>query len=370
MGMRGTHRLAAAHPASREKSSPVAPSHSASHGPWKVSTPPTREDPTHEAFAQNKLEALGLQRRTELGTSTPVEHERLGVLRAQMEDFWTQKLGRAARLAHNVAEIPLRSPAGLETAPSSVQRKVTKTKGQELTVRNMALAAMGKATGNRPSADYGVTPSVFNGQEYPPTAGNQLLQEFGVSTLPSQAGYRTTVQVPNQTVSWVMELPTAGPWASGRKLHSEFVVAQIAQDMEVPAKDPIRALDEPVSVIAQGDPSNQDLVSQITEHEYKHVKNTDDVVDEILQPWDDNLEAYAREIGVKTSADPLSMALGMKAKVPTKAATVSQQVADEIKGRDLAYHASPNGRDPKIVRYRVEGKNDKTIRIWLRLAQV
>lgn len=360
MGMRGFDRLASAHPASREKSPPVAPSHSASSGPWKVLTPPTREDPTHEAFAQNKLEALGLQRKTVLGTSTPVEHERLGVLRAQMDDFWAQKLGRAARLG-----------AGLETAPSSVQRQVTKTNGQELTVRNMALAAMGKATGNRPSADYGVTPSVFNGQEYPPTAGDRLLQEFVVDTQDIQPGYRTTVQVPNQTVSWVMELPTAGPWASGRKLASEFVLAQIEQDMEVPAKDPIRALDEPVSVIAEGDPSNQTLASQIRTHEHKHVKNTDDVVDEILQPWDDNLEAYALEIGGKTSLDPLSMALGMNAKVPTKAATVSQQVANEIKRRDLDYHASPNGRDPKIVRFRVEGQNDdKTVRIWLRLAQV
>ncbi|HEY8022691.1 MAG TPA: hypothetical protein VIH93_16405 [Thermoanaerobaculia bacterium] len=251
-----------------------------------------------------------------------------------------------------------------------MQRKVTFTPGTELAVRNVALASMGKANGVRPSAAYGETPSVFNQQEFPPTPDDQLLTAFVVNTVESHAGFRTSVQVPNQIVSWVMELPTDGPWVSG-KLSADFVAAQIGQDMDVPAQHAINKIDGQVTVIAEGDPNDSTLVSQIRKHEHKHAKNTADVVGEIVQPWDDNLEAYAQEIAGKSSPDPLSMALDLKAQVPTATAAVSKQMAREIKRRDLAYHASPDGRDPKIVAFRVEGKKgEEVVHVQLRLDKV
>lgn len=252
----------------------------------------------------------------------------------------------------------------------TVQRKVTLVEGTEQAVRNVALACMGKANGIRPSPAYGETPSLFNGQEYPPLHEDNLLHPFDVQTTHGFGGFRTTITVPNQIVSWLMELPAAGPWVSG-KLSAEFVAAQIAQDMPVPGSHEINQLDEKVIVRAQGDPSNSTLVSQIKAHEAKHVKNTLDVVTETLKPWDDNLENYAKEIRDRTSPDPLSMALGMKADVPEAASVISRRVAREIRRRDLAYHASPSGRDPKIVDFSVSGKpGAKIVDVMVRLDKV
>jgi hypothetical protein len=54
-----------------------------------------------------------------------------------------------------------------------------------------------------------------------------------------------------------------------------------------------------------------------------------------------------------------------EARTPAVTDTVSRRIAAEIRARDLAYHASPNGRDPKIVGFTL---NDRIVTLRLRLA--
>jgi len=57
-------------------------------------SPPTPQDLEDAAFDQHKFEATGLEVKEEYGTITPQEKEKLGVLRAKMNDFWVQRMER------------------------------------------------------------------------------------------------------------------------------------------------------------------------------------------------------------------------------------------------------------------------------------
>ena len=241
---------------------------------------------------------------------------------------------------------------------ATIQRAVTFAPGATNGVRNVANAAMGIQSGLKPDASYGFTPSIFNGHEYPPRAADQLLIPYtSVTSKVTADTYRDTVTVPHQVVSWLMEVPTPGPWTASRQFNVEQVIANIQADgVVIQADNPIHRLEGNVTVRAIGDPSNAGLIGKITDHESKHVRNTRDVVRETLEPWDTNLTTYAAEIGVKVTHDPLSMALNLATPTPEKTEKVSRKIAAEIRQRDLAYHASPKGRDPKIVGFSLSGK--------------
>jgi len=254
----------------------------------------------------------------------------------------------------------------INSKEATIQRAVTYAGGATNGVRNVANAAMGIQSGLKPDASYGLTPSIFNGEEYPPQPVDQLLIPYTITTNEVAADtFQETVTVPHQMVSWLMEVPTGGPWAATKQFNVEQVVATIQDDVAIVADHPILALEGNVTVRAEGDPSSGELIAKVTDHESKHARNTRDVVNEILVPWDLNLTAYAAEVGVKVAGDPLSMSLGLAADTPEATETVSRRMAAEIKARDLAYHASPNGRDPKIVGFTL---NNRIVTLRLRLA--
>lgn len=66
----------------------------------------TQQEIENEIFNQNKFEAFGLQLKDKSDTITPIEQQRSGVLKAKMDDFWTQRLESASRFEHNFANIP------------------------------------------------------------------------------------------------------------------------------------------------------------------------------------------------------------------------------------------------------------------------
>lgn len=59
---------------------------------------PDQVETENEVFNQHKFEAFGLQLKEKNDKITPVEAERLGVLRAKMDDFWAQRLKGIRRL--------------------------------------------------------------------------------------------------------------------------------------------------------------------------------------------------------------------------------------------------------------------------------
>ncbi|MEH2313683.1 MAG: DUF4157 domain-containing protein [Nostoc sp.] len=70
-------------------------------------TQSTKED---VAFAEQKMEAFGLELQAKYGKITPEGQERLTVLQAKMASFSSSQLEHARRFSHNIANIPLRRP--------------------------------------------------------------------------------------------------------------------------------------------------------------------------------------------------------------------------------------------------------------------
>lgn len=89
-------------------------------------SPPTPQDLEDAAFDQHKFEATGLEVKEEYGTITPQEKEKLGVLRAKMNDFWVQRMERT-KGQPNLLEILMKNGRGIPTTepPAPIQAKLT-----------------------------------------------------------------------------------------------------------------------------------------------------------------------------------------------------------------------------------------------------
>ena len=130
MSFQRVHRSKSQSPQSSSSTSQFAPR------PFPVQEPkrlPTQEDIENEAFQQNKFEAFGLQLKEKSGTITPVEQERLGVLQAKMDSFWSQRMERA-KAQPNLLEILIRNSQATQTTESqapvqanTIQAKIDKT---------------------------------------------------------------------------------------------------------------------------------------------------------------------------------------------------------------------------------------------------
>ena len=70
-------------------------------------TQSTKED---VAFAEQKMEAFGLELQAKYGKITPEGQERLTVLQAKMDGLLNSQLQHARRFSHNIANIPLTRP--------------------------------------------------------------------------------------------------------------------------------------------------------------------------------------------------------------------------------------------------------------------
>ena len=87
---------------------------------------PTRQDGENDAFHQNKLETLALQRKQASGAITPVEQERLGVLQAKKQDFWAQRLAEKSRFGHHFDSV---SPAPSTGLPNHLKSGIESLSG-------------------------------------------------------------------------------------------------------------------------------------------------------------------------------------------------------------------------------------------------
>lgn len=108
-----------------EKAPPEPRISSPGRGAWTPSPPPPPpEDAEHRAFELHQREAADLKLKEKHGTIVPAEQERLGVLQAKMNDFWTGKIDRAARFGHDLTRKPGPEEESEDGSPEVVQRKV------------------------------------------------------------------------------------------------------------------------------------------------------------------------------------------------------------------------------------------------------
>lgn len=100
--------------------------------------PSSREGMEIEAFQQNKFEAFGLQLKEKRGNITPVEQEKLGLLQADMDDYWARRMERS-KTQPNLLEYLMRSS------------QATQTNESQAPVQSNTILARSETTGDRPN---------------------------------------------------------------------------------------------------------------------------------------------------------------------------------------------------------------------------
>ncbi|WP_392532933.1 C2 family cysteine protease [Nostoc sp. C117] len=81
----------------------------------------TSTDIEDVAFAEQQMEATGLEIQAKYGSITPEGQERLTVLQAKMDGLLNSRLSHARRFGHNIVNIPLHRP----DTPTPIQPKLT-----------------------------------------------------------------------------------------------------------------------------------------------------------------------------------------------------------------------------------------------------
>ncbi|WP_392534145.1 hypothetical protein [Nostoc sp. C117] len=81
----------------------------------------TSTDIEDVAFAEQQMEATGLEIQAKYGSITPEGQERLTVLQAKMDGLLNSRLSHATLFGHNIANIPLHRP----DRPTPIQAKLT-----------------------------------------------------------------------------------------------------------------------------------------------------------------------------------------------------------------------------------------------------
>jgi hypothetical protein len=215
-----------------------------------------------------------------------------------------------------------------------LQRQVVDNGGTAINNRNVAVAWKGGGA-------YADTPSIFNTREIPPTtnkAGMILeprLAEVGNvwRTLPA-----------TQNVGWRMELPTAGPWIhpSQAKLEELDAFAQ-GGGWNAPERDETEK-DIPFTLRVEGVPSSVALMQSILAHEMQHTVEQNEIVGDILEPWDQDVAA-----NTAAGPDPLSAGLAYDALHIQPAQDVADDIVNELIRKGQAFHGTPEGQEPEIA---------------------
>ncbi|WP_008310823.1 hypothetical protein [Leptolyngbya sp. PCC 6406] len=100
--------------------------------PFSVQEPqhfPSQKELENQGFNQDNFEATGLQLKATYGTITPIEQERLGVLQAKMDSFWTERMEQA-KAQPNLLEILARNPQSTQVTEATAPLQPQLTIGQ------------------------------------------------------------------------------------------------------------------------------------------------------------------------------------------------------------------------------------------------
>ncbi len=109
-------------PKSQQKNSQFAPRPFTIQAQQDSHKLPTQEEIENKAFNENKFESFGLQLKGEHGTITPVEQERLGVLQAKMDSFWSERSERA-KAQPNLLEVLIRNSQTPQTNTTKISNQ-------------------------------------------------------------------------------------------------------------------------------------------------------------------------------------------------------------------------------------------------------
>jgi hypothetical protein len=286
------------------------------------------------------------------GARDPVEHSpRRGRLEPSARRLGSGdgQPGRPAILAlqrasgnRNVVALLQSLRLGSSDHSPNVQRTVRWQEG----VRQRNINLVGTVTN---FDDFGITPAVVNGHEFPggAAAANTVISGATLAQTPNPNG-STTVSVTaeaDNTVSYRMALPAAPPW------HGSAPGNQIASSVGTFPEAFTRARATPgnVDFRVAGEPNDRQFSRLVERHEDHHVQEVKDARDEILVPWDRQIGEFVssgRTFDAQAGENPVAAFYTLVGGTP---AEIGQRLVDQFEAKGTAYHGAPEGGAPRIV---------------------
>ncbi len=203
--------------------------------------------------------------------------------------------------------------------------------------------------------DFGITPAVVNGHEFPggAVAANTVITGATLAQTPNPDG-STTVRVSaeaDNTVSYRMALPAAPPW------HGSAPGDQIASSVGAFEEAFTRARATPgnVDFRVAGEPNDARFSRLVEEHEDHHVQEVKDARDEILVAWDRQIAEFMRSgrtFDAQPGENPITAFYTVVGGTP---AEIGQRLVDAFEAKGTAYHRTSAGGPPQVVNVQPAG---------------
>ena len=203
--------------------------------------------------------------------------------------------------------------------------------------------------------DFGVTPAIVNGHEFPggAAAANTVISGATLAQTPnpdSSTTVRVTAEADN-TVSYRMALPAAPPWlgsAPGDQIASS--VGAFAQAFTSARETPGN-----VEFRVAGAPNDARFSQLVEQHEDHHVQEVKDAKDEILVPWDRQIAEFVsggRTFDAQPAENPITAFYSLVGGTP---AEIGRRLVDAFEAKGNAFHRTPAGGPPEVVNVQPAG---------------
>jgi hypothetical protein len=249
---------------------------------------------------------------------------------------------RLQRSVGNRAVVALLSGRGpvRSAGRRKIQRRLTFTEGPRAKVLDLTRVV----THGR---DYGTTPAIINGREFPPGATPGAVNGPNLTLTPVAGGAtQVTVQAePTNQMGYRMELPTPPKWQNP-KVRGDLVKSYLTGRLDVD----MSAIDteDEMPLRVAGLPDDSTFAKLVEVHENHHVRETKETYEEILVPWDKQIKDYQQAGGfvARAGEDPTAMFYSLVGGTPDE---ISKRVVDTLKERGDDFHATPKGKEPSVV---------------------
>jgi hypothetical protein len=147
----------------------------------------------------------------------------------------------------------------------------------------------------------------------------------------------------HQHVSCRIEAPEVGPWQHPRPVElDELDAFADSGGAVVPERTELES-SHTYTLIVHGTPTDADLCAAIVTHELHHVVEQNEVISDVLVPWDTEVTNQTA-----SAADPLHAGLAYDQPGIAKAQEVANSIVDQMRSKGLAFHDTEAGKEPGI----------------------
>lgn len=218
--------------------------------------------------------------------------------------------------------------------------------------------------------DFATTPIILNGQTFP--GGNARTAVIAPALLINPGAEATTVTVAAeaiQNVTYRMELPLDPPWTRAgvdKPMIKSALELQLGKNSAVAV--PLGG-DEvgPIDLEVKGLPSDAAFAQLVERHEDVHVKELQDTIEEILDPWDAMISNFKNlHLSVSGASEGAAEAEFYRT-VGGTPEEIGERFVASLREKGIAFHATAAGGSPVISRVE-KSFFGGTLKVYLRHA--